>query len=734
MIRDRLASGVRRVAGWISEERLGGETRIQKMNRALPVILADYFGQEAIAPPEDFGEYAEMYRVNPWSYAATYAISTAASTVPWGLYRKLPNGEREEVSKHWVADLLAKPNPRRSFARILFSTFGFLELTGDGFWALEKERSARPNEIWVLRPDKVQPIAHPVNEISGYRYTNGWKQVDYEEDEVVHFDYWNPTNEFHGQGSITAGRNALISDIHATEWNKRTFRQGIKGLAVIAKEEMEKPQIQRLKERIIEQLRGPDKWRNVEVFYGVDFKEIGFTAQDVEFLGLKEQSTIEILACHGVPPSMVGVLKYANYANLEAQRKIFWENLQIKLVLFRDALNVQFVQKIDPALFVDFDLSGVDALQEDRNQRVDRQVKQLGAGLRTRNELRAEDGYDPVDGGDAFYLPISWIEVGAEPAPENGSAPATAAPSEEPQNDVGAAGSKIVADSVIGAWEVAFGEREGAPGGRGLSQKDDEIRNRLSRLPDPRDEAKTLEPKVRPLRLKAAVLGSERILDLVSAGKGKAAKASGEDYDILLDPLAVERIRVEGAKKALYITKTMARTIRSTLAEGMAAGESLTQLTDRVDEATAALERARYWALRIARTETRSGQSFGAFRTMEAVGVEKKVWLSAQDENTRELHLATDLESNDNPVAIGENFQPIDAPYPGGSGREEDDINERCDVAPWIPGLEGKARKAWNATFRSLVDRGVARLEGEWVAPLHAFLEDYAERAKRAIR
>lgn len=720
MIRERMADGVRAVARWISDDRLGGETRIQKMNRALPVILADYLGQNEILPPEDFGEYAEMYRVNPWSYAATYAIATAAASVPWGLYRHLPGGGQEKVSAHWIADLLGRPNPRRSLARIIFATFGFLELTGDSYWALEQERSRTPNEIWVLRPDRVRPLSDPRRELRGYRYTNGWKSIDYEDDEIVHFDYWNPTSEYYGQGSITAARNALISDIHATEWNKRTFRQGVKGLAIIAKEEMERPAIQRLKERILEQFRGPDKWRNIEVFYGVDFKEIGFTAQDVEFLGLKEQSTIEILACHGVPPSMVGVLKYANYANLEAQRKIFWENLQIKLVLFRDALNVQFIQKIDPALFIDFDLSGVDALQEDRNQRVDRHVKQLGAGLRTRNELRTEDGFDPVEGGDTFYLPISWIEVGTESASET-------APLVE-RNPATVSRAKIVPDQIIRTWEVAFGESAAAQ----LNSKSAENKNRLSELPDPRDEAKTLEPKLRPLRLRAAVLGSERILGLVSVGKGK--KAEAEEYDLLLDPIALERIRVEGAKKALYITRTMARTIRSTLADGMTAGESLAELTDRVDEATAALERARYWALRIARTETRQAQNFGAARTMMAVGVEKKVWISAQDENTRESHLATDIASNADPVAIGDNFQPVDAPYPGGSGREEDDINCRCDTAPYIPALEGKALQAWRAAYRAIGDRGVARLETEWVAPLHSFLEDYAERVKQVLQ
>jgi HK97 family phage portal protein len=682
---------------------LGGR---EKSNRAWPVMLSENFGQKELSPIEDFQQYAEIYRVNPWSYAATYAIASAASGIPWGLYRRTNDGEREKETKHWISDLLLRPNPRLPLSRILFSTFGYLELAGNAFWALETERSSTPNEIWPLRPDRVVTIPDREDMIAGYRYKVGIESVDYEPEEIIHFDYWNPVDESYGQGSITAARNAHTSDLYASEWNKRVFRKGTHGTAAIIKEEMTKPQIDRIKEMIRQNLVGDQNYGNVEVLWGVDFKQIGMTAKDAEFLGLKKQDMLEILAAHGVPPALVGVLEYANYANMREQLRIFWQNLTPKLVGVRDTLNVQLVRRIDPRLELDFDLSGVEALQEDRNQKAARHTSLLMNGLRTRNEIRAEDGLDPVDDseGDTYYLPMSAIPVGSE-----SSAP--------PAPDDGDEETRSIGKRLRRVHKVSLSV--------------------LDRLPSAKAEAQIVEKRTRPLRIKAAVSGASQIVDAVRGAERSLGKAddptSDAPYDIMADPKAIEHLRKEGARKAKFVTEHMRDMIRTDLGSGIEDGLSLLDLGGLVDSSIEDLMRGKYWALRIARTEVRQAQNFGSNEAMVALEIDKKVWISAGDENTRELHLATDSASHDEPVSVGDAFQPINAEYPGASGLPEEDINCRCDSAPFVEGLSGKTLKDWEGAFVKARDNSVARLEAEWVAPLHKYLNEYAARVKAAI-
>ena len=53
-----------------------------------------------------------------------------------------------------------------------------------------------------------------------------------------------------------------------------------------------------------------------------------------------------------------------------------------------------------PELKARFDLGVIEALQESENERVDRLVKLVGAGVLTVNEVRAGRGLGPVDWGD----------------------------------------------------------------------------------------------------------------------------------------------------------------------------------------------------------------------------------------------------------------------------------------------------------------------------------------------
>lgn len=717
---------------------------ITKANRALPIIVQERAGMNARPIGEHFPDYHSLYQRNVWTFASVVRKMAAAATLEWAVYKEGKDGSRDRDDDHPLADLLKKPHPRLTFGGIVMRTIAWLNLDGTAFWAMEAEGSSIPNEIWILNPAHVEIKPDPENEIGGYIFKKGAGSVSYDPEEVVHFAEFNPMDEFFGQGRITAARDAHIQDLAATLWNRKFFERGSRpGGLLIGKKELRKTQIDRLLDKWTESFQGVENAHGLNFIWGVDYQETGKTPKDVDFTTGRKFNREEILAAFNMPPALVGLLEYANYSNMKEQKEEFWTGMLPEFNMIRDPFNLQFVALHYPGYVIDYDRSKIPALQEDANQKVTRQRVELGMGKKNINDLRAEDGLDPVPHGEEYYLDLSLVPLSlrAEPSPASSSDGNGDEPEEEEERRIGGNGSperKLRRKAaVLSAVRI----------------------NDL--LPDSDEESKLLEGMTRQLRAKAAKRGSEDVISV--AGKSLSPMLAAEiapiashekrsqeivalveylkadvieptiDYDLLNDPNALRSLQALGANKALYITDSMRERIRRDLVVGLESGEGLNDLVDRVESATGALRRQRFWASRIARTEVRQDLNFGALYTIQEVGT-RKVWIAAIGPATRELHSATDDVSHRHPVAANEIFEPIGAQAPGMTGRAEDDINCQCDVAPHVEGLTRAGLRFWTRAWQKQNDIRMEQLSGEWVPVLHRYLSEYTERVQEALR
>ena len=81
---------------------------------------------------------------------------------------------------------------------------------------------------------------------------------------------------------------------------------------------------------------------------------------------------------------------------------MFWRNTIVPEVRFlEEQLNRMLLPKLGyPQLTVEFDLSAIEALQEDENNRVQRESALLDRGVLTINEVRRERNLPDVPWGD----------------------------------------------------------------------------------------------------------------------------------------------------------------------------------------------------------------------------------------------------------------------------------------------------------------------------------------------
>ena len=147
-----------------------------------------------------------------------------------------------------------------------------------------------------------------------------------------------------------------------------------------------------------------------------------------------------------------------------------------------------------------------------------------------------------------------------------------------------------------------------------------------------------------------------------------------------LDSYALEWIKLRSLALAKSINKTTLEALRKELALGFEAGESIRQLTKRIEGYFDANAKSR--ATLISRTETVAASNAGAVDRYQKEGVEKKEWFAAMDERTRETHAA----ANGQIVAVRDSFivGADSMQGPGQGSLPEENINCRCTVLPVV--------------------------------------------------
>jgi HK97 family phage portal protein len=168
-----------------------------------------------------------------------------------------------------------------------------------------------------------------------------------------------------------------------------------------------------------------------------DIKSLGFSHKEMDFIQGLRWSLEEVSRAYGVPKPLLSDFERATFANVNAAERIFWRNTVVpELKFLEEQLTRMLLPKLGyPGLALEFDLSTIEALQEDENQRVEREAQLLDRGVLTINEVRRQRGLPNVPWSDAWAL----APAGAGPAARSSDRDLPPLLVEEPRNRNGLA-------------------------------------------------------------------------------------------------------------------------------------------------------------------------------------------------------------------------------------------------------------------------------------------------------
>ena len=390
---------------------IGRALGLRRERAASPRMERDVWEQglglaPAWAPPS----YGEYYPRSALVYSAIRVRQDAVTRAPLKVYRRddsraaAPRANARAVRpvepSHPAQRLLDRPNPFWMRGQLWRATETSLALWGAAFWGLERE-DGRVTEIWPLRSDRMRVVPDDNAYVKGFVYAGpGQNLVAYLPEDVVWFRYFNPLDELAGLSPIAPLRLSADMGLDALRANRNNLSNDSAPGMII--ETMDTPtdyEVKEFYERWEARYQGVDRVRRPALLgSGMRATNLGFSPKDMEYIQTLRWSLEDVCRVFGVPKPMLGDTERITFSNFRTARRVFWEDTIVpQLAFYQEALQHSLLPNFgDPSLFVEFDLSEIDALRESENDRATRRQKYVASGIMTINEVREEMNLPPL--------------------------------------------------------------------------------------------------------------------------------------------------------------------------------------------------------------------------------------------------------------------------------------------------------------------------------------------------
>ncbi len=649
--------------------------RFRKKQTAINTsIFSVLFGKEApnMKGPEFLGAY------KGWVYSCVNAISEEVATIDLQLQRLTSDGW-VEIPEHLALSTLADVNPFMSSSDLLIATQSFLELEGNAFWYLPRGSVTRkPAEIWLLDPTRTYVVKSATEFIGGYVYKNEkGEDVPFKREEIIHFKRFNPQNKYRGMGTVQAAALAIDIDTYAATWNRNFFFNSAMPSATLETAgTLTTEQYNRVKAEWDSRYKGVDNAHKLAILQGgLHFNPISLSQKDMEFLEQRKMSRDEILGIFRVPKTILGITDDVNRANAEATEYVFSKRvIKTRMEFIVDRLNEFYIEMFGEDQ-KKLRFTYTDPVPKNREQVLQANETGIRAGYLTINEVREQEGKQPVSGGDEIYLPLNLTPIGSVQEDSQNS--------QKKVQKVISLVKSTDADRVekrVRFIQSEIKNRQGDYRETLLLIKNFLVRRvkqgKKTIKKDPTEDIlrtvfDSFEDTFVPLTGKL----NKNALEAAFLFGGKQALSQLEtdvSFD-LQNPRADEWLKINALDHAKSIVSTLkdeAKTrILDGLKEGLGSEDIASNLSDFFDSQSS------WRALRIARTEVIGGYAEGSIEGYRQSGVvSMKRWITAEDDKVDD---SCSQNEADGPISLGASFSSGDDAPPLHP-------NCRCVIAPEI--------------------------------------------------
>lgn len=624
--------------------------------------------------------YSKSPRMNP-----IHQIASDVATSIYGIYN---DGDTKKIKqRNNPASLLLKnPCPDQTVTEyaLFYITQVYLLLpAGEAFWLKERNGLGKVTELWPIPPHWVSEIPSQSKPFFTVQPQGNMQaqSIYVTTNDMVYFKKPDIVNPYlRGAGRAEQIGDEIETDEYMAKHAKRYFFNNAIPPMVGMMPGADEPTINRQKEKWQQDYGGYNNAHKVGwLNWDAKFQILKETAKDMDFIASRKYLRDVSNQHFNIPPELFGILENSNRSTIDAAYFLYTKNvLRKELKFIDDTLNIQLIPEFSKTIYIEHD----NIVPEDKEFELKKATEGLKNGALKVNLWLRANGYEEIgEKGEILYVPLNMmpvplnknaLEVNMEPQQQE-------MPTTEPKE----VKKKIEIDQKEQIWHVLdkAAMKNERPFINALKRYFQDQQNKINDslqkaikqatnnpddLLDWDEETIILLGIMTPLWLQSLNEGFETVNATFNFGLSEN----------MLQPKFLEWIDKFGAEQVKNINNTTKEKLRKTLSEGIAEGESIPKLRDRVSTIMTEAKISR--AEKIARTETHNTVSVGTHETYKAANAQRRSWLTSIDGRERESHAAIngEIRGIDQPFSNG-------LMYPGdANGDASELVNCRCVEIP----------------------------------------------------
>lgn len=379
------------------------------------------------------------------------AVNTIADTIgelPVRLIQAKRDGSFKVIDRHPALDLLRlSPNPMMNAIVYKSTAQAHTLVHGNSYTWIKRDQAGSPGELWPLMPQETKAVIENGQLHFESRLDIG--QTKFRPEDILHVPAL-ARNGVDGMSIVAEQREVLGSVVAANRFGARFFGNGARpgGLLTFPGKVRDPEKVR----KAVEQAAGGENQNGLVVLSeGADYKQMGIPPEDAQFLQTREFGVDEIARMFRLPSHFLNKMGQATFNNLEQMGTHFAQYTMMPWIIRHEQeYTRKLLTEAEIRRGMRFKLNVAALVRGDIKTRSEVYAKGIQFGWMTRNEVRALEDMNPLEGLDEPLVPMNLSVVGEEPEPmPEPEPPPEPAPDEEPEDEDQGERSYIVMTALV---------------------------------------------------------------------------------------------------------------------------------------------------------------------------------------------------------------------------------------------------------------------------------------------
>lgn len=353
-------------------------------------------------------EYEAIWRAQPQVRTVISFLARNIAQVGIHTFRRISDTDRERLTDHPLARLLAEPLPRMTQYRFIERMVSDYALYDDFYGIklrLDGQLRVLPVPPTLIRPAEGNWIAPKYYETAGGR--------EFGPEEVVHIHGYTPETLTHGTSPIESLRDLLLESAESARQRQAMWRGGARHTGVLVRPPDAPEWGPGEKARFREMWRaftqgGGGEGGTPILEDGMEYKPVGFNPEQAQYIEGRKLTREECAAAYFIPPPLIGILDHATYSNIKEQHShLYQDTLGPYMTMFSQEIQAQILPDLPDSqdVYCEFNIDA--KMRGSFEEQAAAASTATGRPWMTVNETRARNNLPAVEDGDDLIVPLN---------------------------------------------------------------------------------------------------------------------------------------------------------------------------------------------------------------------------------------------------------------------------------------------------------------------------------------